>query len=555
MRIAEVITFEHLSVAAKRVAIALSAIAFMASGTSAWAYGPLNHLCVANRNWEATWALIQAVDPKTSKSAARQAFFAGAMADDLGYYPVPGAKDLKLLTDAMHYARTGEWVAVQLRLAAAAPNGDIFAFALGELAHYAADRMGHYYGTNAVAVRIAKRQSMYGPRMSYERDEPMHFAVESGFDFIAVNNGCSPDDIEEIARNLPRGRAWDAVGHVVSFLNSQFQDRFQTKKFELKEEYFVQALLIADYLFARTALEAETRLYHIQPSHSVLPELIQGFEASPNNQGQSRFSDWAAERVQDGLTFLKDYGEPTVATFEDSFWRANKLYTDLLSQVQANEDQTPSNLSGISFPNINLDTNMESASGQYSLADQTYEHILTLQGVGGKISCPPRNVGAAFQLYFTDGHSDRRRLQKLVWNLPPGPDLKDALRDIGTFLRQAYKVTSKDPISLPDLDSLKFNNCNPDGICLERSNARIFLKDANIGIAPGIVNYTPQSTLLDVWLAALAANLLTRPNSSINAAHDVEEMRLGIIEDYRLDDVANPDGYYGWPDFCSGSPR
>jgi hypothetical protein len=553
MKTTQLLNF-RCSIVAKRIAIALSVILFLVNSNSAWAYGPLNHLCVANQNWKVSWTLIHAVDPKTSESAARQAFFAGAMADDLGYYPVPGAKDLKLLTDAMHYARTGDWVAQQLQDSAAAPNGVIFAFGLGELSHYAADRMGHYYGTNAVAVQVVKRQSMYGPRMSYERDEPMHFAVETGFDFVAVNNGCSPDDIEEIARNLPRGRAWEAAGHVVDFLNMEYQKTFLSKRLELKEEFFVQALLIADYLFARTALGAEEDLYHIQPSNSALPSLVKEIEASPSNEGASRFSDWAGERVRDGLQFLKDYGQPTIATFEDSFWRANDLYTSLLSEVQASEGSVPSNLSGISFRNINLDTNMESASGQYSLADQTYEHILSLQGVGGKISCPPRNAGAPFQLYFTQGHSDRHLLQKLVWNLS-GPDLKDALRDISTFLKQAHKTTSKDPILLPDLDSVTLNRCNPDGICLGQSNARIFLKDANIGIAPGIVNYTAQSTLLNIWLAALAADLLTRPNSSTKVVHDVEDLRLGIFEDYRLDDPASAEGYYGWPDFCVGPPK
>ncbi len=86
-----------------------------------WSYGPLNHLCVVNRNWKIMWKLIEPIG-YISENEARRAAFAGALVDDVGYYPVPGSETLKLLTDTMHYTQTGDWVAMQLRDAKAKPT-------------------------------------------------------------------------------------------------------------------------------------------------------------------------------------------------------------------------------------------------------------------------------------------------------------------------------------------------------------------------------------------------------------------------------------------------
>ena len=118
------------------------------------AYGPLNHLCVVDQNWKAIWTVVQRVGSPISEKEARELTFAGALAEDLGYY-LTADKTLVLLTDSMHYVGTGDWVKMQLQDAIAQHDAGLFSFALGELWHYAAERMGHFYGTNVVAVEIA----------------------------------------------------------------------------------------------------------------------------------------------------------------------------------------------------------------------------------------------------------------------------------------------------------------------------------------------------------------------------------------------------------------
>ncbi len=74
---------------------------------------------------------------------ARSYAYGGALLQDLGYYPGNAA----LFTDLTHYVRTGDFVRALLD---EARDRNELAFALGALAHYAADGVGHPAGANAV---------------------------------------------------------------------------------------------------------------------------------------------------------------------------------------------------------------------------------------------------------------------------------------------------------------------------------------------------------------------------------------------------------------------
>jgi len=132
--------------------------------------------------------------------------------------------------------------------------------------------------------------------------------------------------------------------------------------------------------------------------------------------------------------------------------------------------------------------------------------------------------------------------------------LLDSLEEVSKVIREEHEVAPDDAIPVPNLGKVHFTGCDPDGICLAKGNATVFLKNASLAVAPGAVNYTAQSTVLDIWLGALAANLMTGGKSRASAFRDIEQLRLRITEDYRLDDPAANEGYYKWPDFCANSP-
>ncbi len=74
-----------------------------------------------------------------------------------------------------------------------------YAFALGALAHYAADNDGNPIGTNrAVPLLYPKLKKKYGDWVTYEEDKLAHVKTEFGFDILEVARGrYAPDNYHD----------------------------------------------------------------------------------------------------------------------------------------------------------------------------------------------------------------------------------------------------------------------------------------------------------------------------------------------------------------------
>jgi len=98
----------------------------------------------------------------------------------MGYYPY-GSPFFSGLT---HYIRSGDFIQALLR-----DSKDIneFAFAIGALAHYAADNDGHRLGINrAVPVLYPGLRKKFGDSVSFEDDRLAHVKTEFGFDVLQI---------------------------------------------------------------------------------------------------------------------------------------------------------------------------------------------------------------------------------------------------------------------------------------------------------------------------------------------------------------------------------
>ena len=109
--------------------------------------------------------------------------YGGAIIQDMGYYPFGS----HFFSDLTHYVRSGDFVEALL---AEATSLDEYAFALGSLAHYAADNTGHPVATNrAVAVMFPKLRKKFGRSVTYGQDPVAHVKVEFSFDVVEVAEG------------------------------------------------------------------------------------------------------------------------------------------------------------------------------------------------------------------------------------------------------------------------------------------------------------------------------------------------------------------------------
>src|SRR5260370_3285652 len=100
--------------------------------------------------------------------------YGGAIIQDMGYYPFGS----KFFSDLTHYVRSGDFV---LALIEESTDLNEYAFALGALAHYAADASAHPIATNyAVAMMYPALAQKYGPVVTYEQNPSAPIKEDSG---------------------------------------------------------------------------------------------------------------------------------------------------------------------------------------------------------------------------------------------------------------------------------------------------------------------------------------------------------------------------------------
>src|ERR1700675_4199020 len=160
------------------------------------AYAVLAHEAIVDSVWDTNIRpLLLTRFPGATAAEIKEAHgyaYGGAIIQDMGYYPHGSF----FFSDLVHYVRSGDFVLALLR-----DSKDLkgYAFALGALAHYAADNDGHPIGTNrAVPLLYPKLQKKYGDTVTYEEDKLAHVKTEFGFDILEVAQGrYAPDNYHD----------------------------------------------------------------------------------------------------------------------------------------------------------------------------------------------------------------------------------------------------------------------------------------------------------------------------------------------------------------------
>jgi hypothetical protein len=151
------------------------------------AYSVLSHEAIIDSAWDTNIKpVLLKRFPHTTPDELREAHgyaYGGAIIQDLGYYP----HGSQFFSDLVHYVRSGDFVLALLRDARESKELNDYAFALGALAHYAADSAGHPLATNrAVPQLYPKLRKKFGDIVTYEDDPLAHVKTEFGFDVLEV---------------------------------------------------------------------------------------------------------------------------------------------------------------------------------------------------------------------------------------------------------------------------------------------------------------------------------------------------------------------------------
>jgi hypothetical protein len=200
---------------AKVIALVLALLLFFGWPAQTAAYAVLSHEAIIDSVWNTDIRpLLLRRFPDATGDEIKEAHgyaYGGAIIQDLGYYP----HGSRFFSDLTHYVRSGDFVLALLRNV---KDLDGYAFALGALAHYAADNDGHRLGTNpAVPILYPKLKKMYGDSVTYEEDPLAHVKTEFGFDVLEIARGrYAPDSYHDFV----------GFGVSVPLLEEAFQETY-----------------------------------------------------------------------------------------------------------------------------------------------------------------------------------------------------------------------------------------------------------------------------------------------------------------------------------------
>ncbi len=147
------------------------------------AYSVLTHEEVVDLLWkDDIQRLLLKRFPGSTPDDLRKAHafaYGGSLVQDMGYYPFGN----KQFSDLTHYVRSGDFI---VNLIHESTDLDEYAFALGALAHYSSDNIGHPVVNRAVAIEFPKLRKKYGDVVTYEDNPKGHIRTEFGFDVTQV---------------------------------------------------------------------------------------------------------------------------------------------------------------------------------------------------------------------------------------------------------------------------------------------------------------------------------------------------------------------------------
>ncbi len=340
------------------------------------AYSVLSHEAIIDSAWDTTiLPLLLKRFPGATKEQLKEAHgyaYGGAIIQDLGYYPHGN----KFFSDLTHYVRSGDFVVALLR---DSKDLDGYAFALGALAHYAADNNGHRDGTNrAVPMLFPKLKAKFGDSVNYEQAPLEHVQTEFGFDVVEVAQGrYAPESYHDFI----------GFGVSVPLLEQAFQE---TYGLDLKSVFADEDKTLESYRYAvSTLLPKATRIawnlkkdeiQKDQPGMTKRKFLYNLSRSSyEKNWGNKYVPPTAGERFLAFISrFLPKIGPlkalalpaPTPATekiFEASFNSTLDRYRAFLGEVGENK---------LVLPNDNFDTGDATGPGVYFLNDNAHAELL-----------------------------------------------------------------------------------------------------------------------------------------------------------------------------------
>lgn len=339
------------------------------------AYSVLTHEEVVDLLWkdDIQPLLTKRFPMATSEDLKKAHAFAygGSLIQDMGYYPFGN----KYFSDLTHYVRSGDFI---VNLINDSTDLNEYAFALGALAHYSSDNLGHPTVNQAVALEFPKLRRKFGNEVTYAENPKAHIRTEFGF------------DVTQVAKNrYTSDRYHDFIGFEVSkpVLERAFQD---TYGIPLSDVISNEDLAIGTFRHAISHILPEMTRVALLARNKELVAETPNFNARKFRYYLSRANyqrEWGKGYRRPGfgtrvlaffLKFVPKVGPFKAVDFKIPSHKTEDLYIASVDHTLDNYKTllTEVRSKTLRLANTDFDTGRITHAGEYVLTDKAYARLL-----------------------------------------------------------------------------------------------------------------------------------------------------------------------------------
>lgn len=359
-----------------RRVIAIAVAVLIVGAPSCRAYSVLTHEAIIDVLWDTNIRplLLKRFPHATPDELvkAHAYVYGGAIIQDIGYYP----HGKKFVSDATHYFRSGDFILSLLRNS---QDLNEYAFAIGSLAHYAADNYGHRLATNVVVpILYPELKKKYGLMVTYEDNPIAHVKTEFGFDVLQVAKGhYAPDSYH------------DFIGFEMSLpvLERAFQETYgiELKSLMSNEEKAANSYRssVNGLIPKATRVAWNLKQNDIQKDEPGITRKKFLYNLSRTSYEKEWGKDYQRPTASDKflafvIRILPKIGPLRILTFRTPTPEAQKLFENSFNTTVDRYRALLTDLGKgqLQLPNDNFDVGDATARGQYKLADKTCAELL-----------------------------------------------------------------------------------------------------------------------------------------------------------------------------------
>jgi hypothetical protein len=359
-----------------RTVVALALVLILTHAGPSHAFSVLTHEAAIDVTWDdSIRPLLLTRFPRTTAEGlvrARSFAYGGSIIQDLGYFPFGS----EFFSNLVHYVRSGDFVEALVR---DAHDVDELAFALGALAHYSNDIMGHPEAINrTVPMVYPKLKQKFGDVVTYAQAPRQHIVVEFSFDIVhAAGHAYLPDRYKSM------------IGFRVAtpLLERAFRE---TYGLELRDVFVDTDRAIATYRYAVSQIVPVVTEAAWREKQEEIVKITPGIERSAfvfTYPREAFETDYGRDYGRPGIVarflgllyrVLPKVGPLKPLSFKAPSAEAAALFADSFRQATTRLRASIRDLGdrSFNFRNANFDTGQPSRFGEYTLADETYAELL-----------------------------------------------------------------------------------------------------------------------------------------------------------------------------------